>query len=264
MKTRRRISKALAILLAFALLYAIYIEPYWVEVTHSTLTGDVRAPLKILQLSDLHIREFGRREKRVLEIIENEKPDLIAVTGDYVTRAPRVEETVRLFSQMKARYGIWVVNGNWEHSFPSDVDDRLARLPNVHVLNNSSEQAAPGIHVIGIDDRMNGKPQPSLAFGGAPAGGLRIVLFHSPAEFDHLDVRFDLALSGHTHDGQVRLPFLPPLWLPPECGRFLHGWYDSRYVSGAKMYVSRGIGTSMLDIRFLARPEASVITVVPL
>ena len=75
---------------------------------------------------------------------------------------------------------------------------------------------------------------------------------------DRIAGKCDLALAGHTHGGQVRLPWLPPLWLPRGSGRFVEGWYERE---GSQMYVCRGIGMSILPIRFFCRPELAVITV---
>jgi predicted MPP superfamily phosphohydrolase len=93
-----------------------------------------------------------------------------------------------------------------------------------------------------------------------PADVYRIALFHSPVFFEEAAGSCELALSGHTHGGQVRLPPLGPLWLPPMCGRYVEGWYD---LNGSRMYVSRGIGTSILPIRFMCRPELAIITLMP-
>jgi len=70
--------------------------------------------------------------------------------------------------------------------------------------------------------------------------------------------RVNLCLTGHTHGGQVRLPFLKPLWLPKGCGRFVEGWYEEL---GSCIYVNRGLGTSLLPVRFLCRPEITFITI---
>jgi predicted MPP superfamily phosphohydrolase len=85
-----------------------------------------------------------------------------------------------------------------------------------------------------------------------------IAAFHAPAFFDTVAGRVPLVLAGHTHGGQVRLPLIPAFWLPRGSGRFLEGWYAER---GSRMYVSRGIGTSFLPIRFRSSPELAIITV---
>lgn len=87
---------------------------------------------------------------------------------------------------------------------------------------------------------------------------LVIGLFHSPASFDSVAGSWPLALAGHTHGGQIRLPFVKPLWLPEGSGSYVAGWYEGK---GSKLYVSRGVGTAMLPLRFLCRPELALITI---
>ena len=87
-------------------------------------------------------------------------------------------------------------------------------------------------------------------------------MFHSPEYFDESKGVFDLAFSGHTHGGQIRVPFLPPLWMPRGSGNFIAGWYDLKNTK-SKMYVSRGIGNSIVEIRFLCRPELPIIEILP-
>ncbi len=85
-----------------------------------------------------------------------------------------------------------------------------------------------------------------------------IMLFHSPSAFDSAARDGDLAFAGHTHGGQVRLPFVGALWTPPGSGRFLEGWYEQ---GGARMLVSRGVGTSMVPVRFLCSPEVARVVI---
>lgn len=86
-------------------------------------------------------------------------------------------------------------------------------------------------------------------------------MVHSPEYFGTLAGKADLVLAGHTHGGQVRVPFLPPLWLPHGSGSYVEGWYQD---GGSRLYVSRGIGNSVLEFRFNCRPELPVIDLMPL
>jgi hypothetical protein len=89
---------------------------------------------------------------------------------------------------------------------------------------------------------------------------VRLALFHSPDLFDAVAPKVDLALAGHTHGGQVSLPLLGPPWLPPGSGAYVDGWYQR---GAARMHVSRGVGTSILPVRFLCRPEVAVVELIP-
>ena len=125
------------------------------------------------------------------------------------------------------------------------------------LLSNEVHELRPGVWLAGFDD-VYSDPNAG-ALGQIPSGAFVIALFHSPTYFDAIAGRVDLALAGHTHGGQVRLPFVSP-WLPPGSGRYVAGWYEA---GGSKLYVSRGIGTSMLPLRFRCRPELALITVGP-
>lgn len=152
--------------------------------------------------------------------------------------------------------GVWAVRGNWEHWRPSDEEAQAYRSGGVRLLNNGSEQLVEDIWLVGIDDALAGKPDVLGALRSVPSNAFKIALIHSPSLFDRSSERFDLVLAGHTHGGQLRLPLLPPLWLPDGAGRFVSGWYGK---GGSRMYVSRGLGNSIVDARFFCRPELTFL-----
>lgn len=272
MEPTRRRAWLVAIALTFLLLgaYAFGVEPTWIEVTRHRLEAPVDPPLKIAHFSDLHSHGMGRRERRLLELLEAEKPDAILITGDSMVDgelfAPRpgsredvsYARAAELLGRLHAPLGVWAARGNWEE---------LRRLPDergyyshlgLHLLVNEAAELRPGVWLAGFDD-LQGAPALEPALQAIPPDArFAIAFFHSPAFFDRLAGRFPLSLAGHTHGGQVRLPFLPPLWLPSGCSRYVEGWYESE---GARLYVSRGIGTSVLPVRFLCRPELAIVTV---
>lgn len=267
-QVRGRLLKILAAILLAVACYAIFIEPHWIEVTHSDMHGDVAAPLKIAQVSDVHTVGFGRRERRVLEILNEEQPDAIVVTGDTIGKwfgttgiigdYPKAKV---FYQQLHAPLGVWVVRGNWETAKPIVNEQAFYQSAGVHFLLNAGAELRPDVWIAGLDDwSRKGKPKPDDALAGAPASAYTILLIHEPAYFDHVAGRVKLVLAGHTHGGQVRLPFAKPLWLPSNSWPYVEGWYER---NGSKMYVSRGIGTSILPMRFLARPEVSIVTIHP-
>ncbi|MGH9714516.1 MAG: metallophosphoesterase [Candidatus Acidiferrales bacterium] len=247
--------------------YAFLVEPYWIEVTHYEIQGNVAAPLKIAHLTDLHTHGIGRRERRMLEILAAEKPDIIVITGDSLGRlGPRgshrsnYPECRDVYEKLHAPLGVWFVRGNWENWEIFHGERAFYQDAGVHFLLNASEKARYDVTIIGVDDPYTGTAKLDAAMANVSPGTYTIALFHSPAYFDRIAGRVNLCLAGHTHGGQVRLPFLKPLWLPKGCGRFLEGWYEER---GTKMYVSRGLGTSVLPVRLFSRPEIAFITIHP-
>jgi predicted MPP superfamily phosphohydrolase len=254
---------SIGLLLAFAALAidAIYVEPYRIEVTHYEINGTVKGPLKIAHLSDIHTHGINRREREIFDILDREKPDLIVVTGDTPGQEPgNYADCKEVYERLHAPLGVWFVRGNWENDRLPHNERAYYRDAGIKFLLNSNEAARPDVYMVGLDDPYTGTAKPDLALLGIPKDAYTIALFHSPGYFDHMAGRVNLCLTGHTHGGQVIVPFVKPFWLPKGCGRFLAGWYNE---NGTQMYVSRGIGTSVLPIRFLCRPEIAFITIMP-
>jgi uncharacterized protein len=240
-------------------LYAWRVEPFWIEVTRYSIKTEISKRLKIAHLSDLHIRSLGSRESKIHAILHLEKPDVILITGDSIAENGNYEALGSFLEIIQVPLGVWLVNGNWEHWRPDEKELKVYEAAGVKLLNNSAAELTAGVWVVGIDDEV-GNPDLARALIGVPEKAFKIGLFHSPAFFDRSQNHFDLALAGHTHGGQVRLPFFPPLWLPEGSGRFISGWYKG---GDTQMYVSRGLGNSILDIRFGSRPELPIIEVGP-
>jgi uncharacterized protein len=152
---------------------------------------------------------------------------------------------------------VWFVRGNWENWSPVRDESAYFGSAGVRLLVNSNGNARPDLAVIGFDDPWTGSPSLALAEKGLAHNAYRIALFHAPGFFDKVAGRYPLCLAGHTHGGQVRLPGLGPLWLPGGCGPYIQGWYEKRK---SRLYVTRGVGTSVLPVRFLCRPEIPIIT----
>lgn len=243
--------------------YAAFIEPYRIEVTRHQIAAPLQTPVKIAHLSDLHTYGIGKREQRMLALLEAEKPDLIVITGDLVSDAQGYDGLLEVLRRLRAPLGVFVVRGNHENWHPVDRLKRFGdfktyfEAAGAHYLFNSSRQAREDLWLIGLDDQMTGKPDLEQSLAGVPEAAYTIALYHSPAFFDKGEGKFELAFAGHSHGGQIRLPFVKPFWLPVGCDGYVEGWYER---DGAKMYVSRGLGTSILDVRFNCRPEIAIIT----
>ena len=252
----------LMVLLGTACLaYARFIEPNWVAVTrHRVQVAGLKREVKLAHLTDLHLREWGRLERTLLHLLEQEKPDLIVITGD--TASPGTPDSVRyeLLSRLRAPEGVHAIRGNWEHWSPMEDEAGLYRRAGIRLLDNSAQQVAGQLWLVGLDDGLAGNPDIAAALAAVPSRAPCVILLHSPAFLDEVAGRCPLALAGHTHGGQVRLPGLGPLWLPPGSGDYEAGWYEH---TGTKMYVSRGIGTSVVHLRFRCRPELAIITLSP-
>jgi len=240
---------------------ALWIEPNWIEVTHYDIAGKVTSPIKIAQLTDLHTNGLGRRELHVIRILDQEKPDIILITGDSLSPwNPSYAEVQEVYERLHAPLGVWFVRGNFENWKLVPHERTFYANAGVHLLLNTGALVRPDLWLAGVDDSFTGKPNPDAALAGAPPDAFKILMFHAPAYFDEVAGRVNLCLAGHTHGGQVRVPFMAPLWMPKGCWPYVSGWYQS---GNTKMYVSRGVGMSMLPIRFDCRPEVTILTIHP-
>lgn len=258
---RLRVLVVLACITALALtLYAGFVEPRWIEVTRHRLVANVRSPLRIAHLTDLHTHGLGAVEEETLRRLDAERPDVIAITGDTATRGVPLSAARPVLARLKAPLGVYAVNGNWEHWVPVEDAARVFADSGVVLLDNAYRRIREDVWIVGLDDSLAGAPDADSAFAAVPAGAFSIALFHSPELFDRIADRADLCLAGHTHGGQVKLPFLGAPWVPPGSGRYREGWYTR---GAARLYVSRGIGMSIARVRFLCRPEIAILDVIP-
>jgi predicted MPP superfamily phosphohydrolase len=243
---------------ALAVLYAFFVEPYSIEVTRHALASDVAQPIRIVHLTDLHARGFGTRERELVAMVAAAGPDIVLVTGDLVD-AGSLEPARELLQRLSAPLGVWVVRGNSERGRALNDDAAFYKSVGAHLLENQGVAIRDDIWLVGLED-ASGHPDLTAALAAAPAAAYKIAIFHSPDYFAEVAGLFNLGLAGHTHGGQVWLPGLGPLWLPAGGRIYVQGWYTK---NRSKLYVSRGIGTSVVPARFLSRPELPIIELRP-
>jgi len=270
-----RISRRFVLILALAqllVLYAWIVEPNWLEVTRheawfKNLPEEFNG-LVVAHLSDLHIRKYGARERRVVARLAESPPGVIVITGD-LTREGSDPAAIRQFltalRDLKPTFGIWAVLGNHDHWHPvAPSKDSIRQFYNTAgaaLLVNEGGRIGRGLDtlsLIGVDDPFSGYVNLGESLKGMQRTPFAILLSHSPEIFMKADlIKFDLVFAGHTHGGQVRLPGIGALWLPAGSEPFDAGWF---YGQNARMYVTRGIGTSILPVRLFCRPELALIT----
>ncbi len=252
---------------AGALAYATLVEPNWIEVKDVRLTLP-RLPrafhgYRLVQISDLHAGKFlpdGRLD-RVVELVNAQEPDLVAMTGDFVTRVYRgaPKDIVPAMRRLRARDGVVAILGNhdyWGGQGP-DLMRQVITASGFIDLNNkvhTIKRDRERLHVAGIDSVREGNNRLDLVLRELPKDGAAILLAHEP---DFADVaartrRFDLQISGHAHGGQVVIPGIGSPALPVLGRKYWRGHY---VVEGMHLYVNRGLGMVRLPVRFLARPE---------
>src|ERR1017187_4506429 len=132
------------------------VEPYRIEVTHSSVQAPLTRPLKIAHLSDLHTSGLGRRERKLLSLLDAEYPDVIVITGDMVTRGHHYNNIRPLLSRLHAPFGVWLVRGNWENErLPHDERTFYSQL-GIHFLLNEASPIRPDFWIAGLEDPSTG------------------------------------------------------------------------------------------------------------
>ena len=266
---RRWIAAAAALLGAY--LYAREVEIRRLEINAVALTLPRLAPefdgYRLVQIGDIHLDDWTKPERLtgIVAKVNAQRPDLIAITGDFASYSAKELDTRSLtdaLRKLRARDGVVTILGNHDYLTGVELVRRCIREAGITELVNSVLTLRRGdasLHVAGIDDVMEGRSRLDLVLHDLPDSGAAILLAHEPdfADVSAATGRFDLQLSGHSHGGQVRVPFLMLLALPPFSQRYTSGLYE---VGGMIQYTNRGLGFVNLRLRFLCRPEITVLT----
>lgn len=237
---------------------------------------------RIIHFSDIHSKNFGERENEILEILKKLNPDFIFITGDFVDwRTQDLESCQEFWKKFFRNYPgkIFGVLGNHDHRHPKwKILKNLLEESGIEILENETKQIKRNgdfIYLIGVDDPHEGYDDIEKAMAEIKIEAPKILLAHSPEIFRKAKGKdIDLILVGHTHGGQINIPFITDLFIPLK--------YDKQYKSGlfrdynlpkagshspdgerapnpTYLYVNRGIGTTFLPIRFNASPEITLI-----
>ncbi|MBP9223934.1 MAG: metallophosphoesterase [Verrucomicrobiales bacterium] len=243
--------------------YAGVIEKRWLDVTHTEIPlapkHSVLAGIKIAVVGDFHHDDFGDHDliRRAVNAINEEKVDLVYLVGDYISRhatavVPLCEELVNLRSTL----GTFGVMGN--HDSRHDPSFILATLKEIGVrmLVNGTHEFEH-FTLAGMASCSRGIPVLPKILTGLDPDKPVIMGWHEPDTFDlYSDPRIVLQVSGHTHGGQIRAPFYGPLVLPKFGRTYPYGLYQNE---SSALFVTRGIGTLTLPIRFLCPPEVAIL-----
>jgi hypothetical protein len=248
---------------------AAFAEPYNLVVERTEIALRRLPPaldgLRVVQLSDIHHSPFtGRAQvERAVELANSLRPDIIALTGDYVSHereyaAPCAE----MLGRLRARCGVYAVLGNHDHWTDAALITDLFRAEGIRVLVNEGmrfehpQHPGASFWLAGVDDTMVGLEDLPLALAGSSADELKLLLAHNPIVLRRAArAGVDLVLSGHTHGGQVTL----------RTERSASGRPRRRLLRGlgrqgnTQIYVTRGLGTVVLPVRYGCLPEVSLL-----
>lgn len=254
------------------LVWSNFIEPNLLFVNHQTFTIEGLSGLKVVFVGDFHVKPHQKnRLKYVVRKINEQHPDLILSTGDFVSghyagHSLPIEDIAKELANLKSKYGFYAVLGNHDWWQGGEKIQKVLEQNGVIVLNNASRKLnlnGKTLYISGVEDM--GTRQVDLVKALKNTNRPAILLTHTPDIFpfvtnnanSKITDKVSLTLAGHTHGGQVNLPFLGALIVP--------SGYGNKYAKGLieendkKMFVTKGVGTSILPIRFNCAPEIVVI-----
>ncbi|MBD1381273.1 metallophosphoesterase [Metabacillus arenae] len=277
--TRRGFLKKLVGLTAAGLItafggysYARYLEPKMIDITsfdikHKQIPKAFNGT-KIVQISDTHMSDFFTLShlKKVLNEVNDLKPDIVFFTGDLMDE-PNVytmkQKVVEELNRLKAPLGKFAIYGNHDHGgYGTDIYHNMMAMTDFILLKNQYHEIklldGSMIQLAGIDDLMLGKPDYEKTLSNFTEENFSILLAHEPdAALESNKYKVNLQISGHSHGGQIQIPFYGPLITPPYASVYTEGMYE---VGTMQLYVNRGLGTTRLPFRFLSVPEITVFT----
>lgn len=250
--TRRQfLGLGLCALPAAAGLDGRFVEPSWLRVTHFDLTPEAKC--RFVQISDLHYKGEAEYVAEVVRTINALEPEFVCFNGDLVEEARFAPAALNFIRQIERP--VYGCPGNWDYGSGSnfhEYEDAFRATGGAWLVDRSVVLPHHDLELVGMG--LGG-----VVALGDPKATRQVLLLHYPMQADRLDNRrYDLILAGHSHGGQVRLPFYGAPVLPYGVGRYDKGLFDSR---GGPLYVNVGLGTYMFPVRFNCRPEITVIRV---
>ncbi len=256
------------------LFYGFFIEPKRLVLRQHNigLEGWTSAPLRAVVISDIHLGgpHMGlERVNKIITQINELDADVVLIAGDFINGHDRRRDKSLSFNQdvdrgMKAlgglnsRRGVYAVIGNHDVWYDAAYVHAALRAVNIHVLANQAVMINEDLCITGLADHET-QQEDRAAFNGCEQGSDIIALMHSPDSFTYLRSDVDFAAAGHTHGGQINIPFLGALSTITDIG--------PNYKQGLKryknfdVYISAGLGTSVLPARFRAPPEITLVNI---
>lgn len=270
----RLMAKLFGILMVVGILigfYSAYVEPHLLRVKQYDMKFEQVAgnPITVVQFSDTHVGDFFTTEdlKKVVDKINEQQADLVLFTGDLMDNAAEydgsIDEIATILSKIKATNGKYAVFGNRDYGGGAErFYEDLMESAGFEVLVNSSrtlEVKGTTISLFGADDALIGYYNSNKTMQGISNNHLNLLLIHEPDLIsDFLSYPIDLATAGHSHGGQVYIPFYGPLLTTALAEDYVRGLYDFGNNRKTLLYVNTGIGNTKVPFRLFNVPQISV------
>lgn len=275
MSKLRILARAPLVLGLLLAIWAVLIEPRRLVAHRETIAlsawPQALSGLKVAAISDLHLGAWSVDEARLRSVVERtqeDAPDLILLLGDFVAghgpeQPADLAALTRVLAGFHAPLGVYAVLGNhdwWVDPKGVRAAVEAAHIPLLDQRAISITHRGQRLWLAGVGDPESEVADPVRAMAGVPAGEPALCLMHNPDLFPRVPAGVSLSLAGHTHGGQVRLPILGSPIVPSAYGqRFRAGLIEE---SGRRLFVTTGIGTSILPVRLGVTPEVAVLELV--
>jgi predicted MPP superfamily phosphohydrolase len=246
-RLRKTISALIAIIILTVLIDAIIVEPTWYRIKELSLSK--RPSVKVVHITDLHFKGETKYLQSVISSIKAVNPDFVCFTGDIVEETRFLSPALVAFKQLGCP--VYGVPGNHDKqvTFP-EISKTFQDTGGAWLVSGAAFDAKSNVALYGSESGLLSSIAPVDAHK-------RILLVHYPEDaIKAMSESFSIILAGHSHGGQVRLPFYGALVLPYGVGSYQKGMYKT---SNGPLYVNPGLGTYQYRVRFLCRPEITVI-----
>lgn len=278
MKYKGKIILIIIVFLFGLIIYCFFIEPNVLKIENQVFKLNClnqNLNKKFIQLSDLHFNGFNfwtnRKINQIYQVVKDFNPDVIFITGDLISHKQGIEPVVELIKKISQHSSVFIVFGNWDYwtlnfntkEFKKQLENAGANV----LINQTIDNYFNEINIIGIKDPYTSDNverdlnNTIKKIEKEKKENCKLLLAHSPDIFEQaVKQKIDLVLTGHTHGGQFFIPFITKKIIP------LRYNYNKNFVKGlykqnkTQMYVNRGVGGSILNIRFLVPPEITLIT----
>nr|WP_312578472.1 metallophosphoesterase [Sedimentibacter sp.] len=273
MKKFLRIIAAMLVFLICVYGYARFIEPNLLNVHYENISNKLisenSGEIKILQFSDTHLSDYFDTKdlQRIVNKINNENPDIVIFSGDLIDYYKNysyegdITQISDILGRIKAPLGKYSVYGNHDYGGGAEkaYSEIMKKSGFITLVNNAVKLEKYNINIMGLDDSIFGNIGKEELYNNIDGSYYNIVISHEPDVVDSmLEYDIDLFLSGHSHGGQVNIPFFSSAIYPPLGEKYTRGLYEFENYRETKLYVNIGIGTSQIPFRFMSLPEISV------
>lgn len=266
-KKKSNIFIYLLLIISLTILYSVYIEPnnliikeYKIE---NKLLPNSFDGLKIVHFSDIHYKSTVDLKylKKIVNLINKQNPDIVIFTGDFLDKRYKpdnkeIENIQKELKNINCTLGKYAVSGNHDMDYKTEFEEIIT--DSFTLLNNEEKliyyKETTPISLIGLSDRSETKVDYTVLENDNSF--FRFIIAHEPDEYEKIkDFKFNVLLSGHSHNGQVRIPLIGPLYTPPGAKTY----YDEYYkLDNHEIFISNGIGTSGINLRFNSTPSINL------